>query len=283
MAHGIGGTRDSSLEPFAEAFAGAGLDALLFDYRCFGDSTGEPRQLAWPPRHRADYKAAVAHARGLNGVDPERIVLWGTSWSGGHVVHVAAADPRIAALISQNPDLNGTRTLVEVMRYSSLGQMNRLTAAGVKDLVSRRRGGEPHLIPIVGPPGTLAAMSSEDADEGYHSIAGPTWRNEITAGAASFEPLNRAVDKIAAVECPMLIQIVDADTVAPPGAARAAAWKARGRVQMHEYPCGHFDIYLGEWRERAIVDQLRFLSRVLGAGGAEATEEPEPERVAEPS
>ena len=97
MAHGLGGTKDSGLLPFAEAFAEAGLDVLLFDYRCFGESTGEPRQLAWPARHREDYAAAVEFARGLDGVDPERIVLWGTSWSGGHVVYVGADDPRIAA------------------------------------------------------------------------------------------------------------------------------------------------------------------------------------------
>src|SRR3954451_23664801 len=110
MAHGFGLTRDSGLLPSAEAFAEAGLDVLLFDYRCFGDSTGEPRQLADPPRHREGYVAAGGVARGLGGVDPDRIVLWGTSWSGGHVVYVAAYDPRIAAVISQSPDLDGRRT-----------------------------------------------------------------------------------------------------------------------------------------------------------------------------
>ena len=86
MAHGLGATKDSGLLPFAEAFAGAGLDVLLFDYRCFGESTGEPRQLAWPARHREDYAAAVVFAGGLVGVDPERIVLGGTSWWGGQGV-----------------------------------------------------------------------------------------------------------------------------------------------------------------------------------------------------
>ena len=74
MAHGFGGSMDSGLLPFAQAFAEAGLDVLLFDYRCFGKSTGEPRQFAWPSRHREDYRAAVEFARGLDGVDPDRIV-----------------------------------------------------------------------------------------------------------------------------------------------------------------------------------------------------------------
>ena len=107
MAHGFGGTRDSGLLPFAQAFAAAGLDAFVFDYRNFGDSTGEPRQLVDWRRHREDYRAAIAHARGLDGVDPDRIVLWGTSYSGGHVVAVAADDARIAAVIAQTPATDG--------------------------------------------------------------------------------------------------------------------------------------------------------------------------------
>ena len=141
MAHGIGGTRDSGLAPFAEAFAEAGLDVLLFDYRSFGASTGEPRQLGWPPRHRDDYRAAVAFARGLDGVDPERIVLWGTSWSGGHIVYVAADDPRIAAVISQAADLDGLRTLREISRYADWGQLLRVNLEALKDVLRMRAPG----------------------------------------------------------------------------------------------------------------------------------------------
>ena len=68
--------------------------------------------------------------------------------------------------------------------------------------------------------------------------------------------------------CPILVQIADRDTVAPPPGARAAAWRAKGKVEVREYPCEHFDIYLGEWRERAIADQLHFLRRHLGAAEA---------------
>ncbi len=265
MAHGIAGTRDSSLLPVAEALAEAGLDVLLFDYRCFGDSTGEPRQLAWPPRHREDYRAAVEFARRLDGVDPERIVLWGTSWSGGHVVYVAADDPRIAALVCQTPDLDGLRTLREIARYADWGQLARVTWEGIKDLAGAARGRPPHMIPVVAPPGEIAAMGSGDAESGYQSIAGPAWRNELSARAVLAENLNRPITKIDQVSCPILVQIADRDTIAPPPGARAAAWRAKGRVEVREYPCLHFDIYLGEWRERSIADQLHFLRHHLGA------------------
>jgi pimeloyl-ACP methyl ester carboxylesterase len=263
MAHGIGGTRDSGLEPFAEAFAEAGLDVLLFDYRNFGASTGEPRQLAWPPRHRDDYRAAVAFARGLDGVDPDRIVLWGTSWSGGHIVYVAADDPRIAAVIAQIPDLDGLRTMREISRYADWGQLLRVNLEALKDVPGMARRQAPRLMPLAAKPGEVAAMASDDAEAGYLSIAGPSWRNEILARCVLAEWTNRAITRMDEVRSPILIQIADRDQVAPPPGARAAAWRAKGRVEVREYPCAHFDIYLGEWRERTIADQLHFLRRHL--------------------
>ncbi len=273
MAHGIGGTRDSGLEPFAGAFAEAGLDVLLFDYRNFGASTGEPRQLGWPPRHRDDYRAAVAFARGLDGVDPNRIVLWGTSWSGGHSVYVAADDPRIAAVIAQIPDLDGPRTLREIARYADWGQLLRVNLESLRDVLRMVRREEPRLMPLVAKPGEVAAMASDDAEAGYLAIAGPCWRNEIIARCVLAEWTNRAITRMGEVQCPILVQIADRDQVAPPPSARAAAWRAKGRVEVREYPCAHFDTYVGEWRERAIADQLHFLRRHL-ASAPTRSEEP---------
>ena len=98
------------------------------------------------------------------------------------------------------------------------------------------------------------------------AIAGPSWRNEVTARAAFAEWTNRAITRMDEMRCPILVQIADRDSVAPASAARAAAWRAKGRVEVREYPCAHFDIYVGEWRDRAIADQLLFLRRHLGSG-----------------
>ena len=107
-------------------------------------------------------------------------------------------------------------------------------------------------------------MASEGAEAGYLTIAGPSWHNEIIARGVLAEWINRPITKMDKVRCPILVQIADRDQVAPPPGARAAAWRAKGRVEVREYPCAHFDIYLGEWRERAIADQLHFLRRHLG-------------------
>ncbi len=273
LGHGLGGTVDSGLLPFAERFAAAGIDALAFDYRHFGASDGEPRQLLSAPRQLEDYAAAIAFARSLDGVDPQRIVVWGSSYSGGHVVPVAVSDGHVAAVISQVPNMDGMAALLNLARYAGLGHLAKLVLAGLRDLAASLRGRPPVMIPLVGPPGSLGAMTSPDADPGYHAIAGPTWHNEATARVALSTGTYRPGLQADRLPCPILIQIADQDAIAPPKAAQNAAWRATGRAEVRTYPIGHFDIYRGAPFEQAIADQLHFLRRHVGASshGADRT------------
>ena len=125
MAHGFTGTRELRLDAYAERFCAAGLGALVFDYRHFGASDGEPRQLLSIPRQHADYHAALAYARALEWVDPNRVAVFGSSFSGGHVLAIAAQDPRVAAVVSQCPYTDSLATLPAIGAAHSA----RLTAA----------------------------------------------------------------------------------------------------------------------------------------------------------
>jgi fermentation-respiration switch protein FrsA (DUF1100 family) len=265
LGNGLGGTIDSGLLPFAERFAAAGVDALAFDYRHFGLSGGEPRQLLSASRQLEDYAAAIAYARSLDGVDPDRIVVWGSSYAGGHVVPVAVADGRIAGVIAQVPNMDGLVALINIARYAGPGHLARLVLAGLRDLAASRLGRPPVMIPLVGPPGSVGAMTSPDAEPGYRAIAGPSWRNEATARAALSTGTYRPGLQADRLPCPILIQIADNDAIAPIKAAQDAAWRATGRAEVHTYPIGHFDIYTGAPFEQAISDQLHFLRRHVGA------------------
>src|SRR5688572_30315455 len=120
MAHGFGGTRSDAVPAFAERFVEAGLAALVFDYRHFGDSEGEPRQLLDIARQHEDYRAAIAYVRSREEVDAARVALFGSSFSGGHVVHLAARDPSIAAVVSQVPFMDG---LLQTRRFPPLARV----------------------------------------------------------------------------------------------------------------------------------------------------------------
>ncbi len=94
MAHGLSGTRRDRLGPFAERFARRGCFALAFDHRGFGDSTGAP-DLFQPARQLEDWAHAIAFARQAPGVDPDRVVTFGSSMGGGNALAAAAHDRRV--------------------------------------------------------------------------------------------------------------------------------------------------------------------------------------------
>jgi len=263
MAHGFGGTRDTGLLGYAEGFAAAGLDVLLFDYRGFGDSDGAPRQHVSYRRQRADYRAAIAAARKLDGVDPDRIVLWGTSYSGGHILPVAVGDGRIAAALSLTPAMDGLTALLAIAKHGGPRRLLPLIANGLKDAFRALTGRRPHYLPIVGAPGSTAMMTSPGALEGYQALAGPSWRNRVTARTALEVAFNRPIRFASRVRFPLLVQIGDNDAVAPPAAAHLAATNAGRHAQVKTYPVDHFDVYDGRWQQQALADQLTFLGQHL--------------------
>ncbi|MGA4691685.1 alpha/beta hydrolase [Rhodococcus sp. AB351] len=261
MAHGLGGTKDSGLVPFAERLAAAGMHVLAFDYRGFGESGGSDRQRVDVAGQIADYRAAVATARRLDGADARRAVLWGVSLSGGHVLSVAAQDRDIAAVVSVTPLVDGPAAGVLAARHHAPSALARSTAAGLRSRVARRSS---TTIPIVGPPGTVAALSLDGYHEDYLSLAGPTWRNEIDADIVLSLGTYRPARHASSVACPVLVQIADFDRGAPPHAAARAAFRARAEVR--HYPCDHFDVWPGkDWFDPAVEHQIHFLTRHLAA------------------
>lgn len=262
MAHGLGGVRAARLDAFAERFAQAGLHVLVFDYRSFGDSDGEPRQHFNIRAQLDDWAAAIAHARTLEGVDPDRIALWGSSFSGGHVVVAAVEDGRVKAVSSQGPMMDGFAAFTNLMRYAGPAHTLRITAHAALDVLGTVAGRR-HLIPIIGLPGDVATMSSEDALPGYSAIVPPGWRNEITAAWMLELPLYRPLTKADRLPCPILICVCTKDSVAPAAAAEHCARRAGSKAELRRYDIGHFDIYVGEGFERAVADQIEFFTRVL--------------------
>lgn len=263
MAHGFSGTRDAGLLPFAEGFAGAGLDVVLFDYRGFGSSAGTPRQLVSYRRQRADYRAAVRAARSIDGVDPNRIVLWGTSYSGGHVLAVAAEDPAIAAVVAMTPSVDGTATLVHLAKAGGVAPAMRLAAEGVRDVLGAATRRHPRLVPALGPSGSAAVMARDGALEAMLALASPTWRNEVCARVALEIAANRPTTSAPGLRAPLLVQVGENDTVVPASAAIHAAGRAGGGGEVLRYPVDHFDVYDGPWQTRLLADQVDFIARHL--------------------
>jgi uncharacterized protein len=125
---------------YAEAFAAKGIAALVFDYRRLGASDGEPRQHLDPWDQIEDYQNAISYLEGRTDVDSERIGAWGISYSGGHVLILAAVEPRTKAIVSNVPVVKGYETMWRVHGSEGLRRLQRLI---LEDRRKRFRS-EPH-------------------------------------------------------------------------------------------------------------------------------------------
>ncbi|WP_299051290.1 alpha/beta fold hydrolase [uncultured Nocardioides sp.] len=258
LAHGLGGTRQMRLAAYAERFSAAGYVCLVLDHRHFGASSGEPRQLLSVRRQLEDWRAAIAHVRGLEGVDPDRVVAWGTSFGGGHALTLAAEDRRLAAAIAQCPFTDGVASALAVPPLTSV----RLTAVALRDRAGALAGRPPVYRPAAGEPGRTAFMTAHDALPGMTALGrgADDFDNRLTARSA-LDVLRYAPGRRASrIGCPLFVALCEPDTVAPSARARRQVSRAP-RVEVRTYPVGHFAIYLGEAFEAAMADYLDFLAR----------------------
>jgi uncharacterized protein len=263
MAHGFTGVRDMQLQMPAERFAATGIGALVFDYRYFSDSGGSPRQVVDIRDQYEDWDAAIAFAQQIDWVDRRRIVLWGTSFCGGHVIDAGIRHPEVAAVIAQAPFVDGLSQILRTPPATAL----RLAVDGIRDELRRVRGKPPLLVPVSAPRGGYAVLGDPHVWQSIPVVVpeGSNWRNEVAARIALRLAFHRPGLHARRLQCPLLVQVLDGETVLSRRAAeRAAARSPRGEVTHYE-GLNHFDIYVGEGFERLAADQLSFLQRHLGS------------------
>ncbi|MGW3116708.1 alpha/beta hydrolase [Streptomyces sp. NPDC001107] len=265
LAHGLAGVKSLRLDTYAERFAQRGYLAMTFDYRHFGASTGEPREFVDLRLELEDWRNAVAFARTIDGADPERVILWGTSFGGGHVMATAADDHRVVAVIAQCPFSDGLATMRSTPPKTGL----RLMSAAVRDRVGAMLGRPPMRMAIVGAPGEMAVMTSPDSLVGFRAIyeaAGvpfeiPRIPARVMLQVPGYRPGRRAVD----VTSPLLISLCERDVVTPARQTEELARRAP-RGEIKRYDASHFDIYVGDLFETVVADQIEFIERHVPIG-----------------
>jgi pimeloyl-ACP methyl ester carboxylesterase len=190
-------------------------------------------------------------------------VLWGISYSGGHVVRVAAEDGRVAAVIALTPAMDGIAVLAQLARNTGLAQLLRAASHGLRDTLRALTRRRPHIVPMVGEPGSSAIIAVPGAEQAYREIAGPSWRNEVCARTALEVAFNRPVRFASRICCPLLVQAGVHDSITPLAGARRAVANAGVRGELREYPVDHVDVYAGRVQQPVLADQLDFLRHHL--------------------
>ncbi|CAN9250556.1 unnamed protein product [Alternaria alternata] len=261
MTHGLGGTRHFLLPDFATAFHTAGYVVLLYDNRNWGDSDGLPRQESNPALQQADYYDAFNYATTLNCVDDTRVVYWGSSFSGGNVIHAAAVDKRIKAAIIQCPAVSGeTRSIAFKDRIPAVLEDRTQIVTGL---------GAP-TVPLIAedresahPTKTTAMFPTKDAYDilQEQKNCGSRWENFVTTQTQlhmlTFEG-QAIIHRISPT--PLLFVVPGNDVLVSTDSQMSAFEKAREPKQLHYLEgCGHFDLYLGDHFKKNIQAQITFL------------------------
>jgi len=247
MAHGFSAVKEMYLDSFAEIFANAGLAALVFDNRNFGASDGEPRLEIDPWAQVRDYRHAITYARTLSEVNRDRIGVWGSSYSGGHVLVLGAIDRRIKCVVSQVPLCSGYRNILRLVRADFIAPVQ---AQFDQDREARFNGRPPAMIPVVSAdPAGQSALPTADSYQWFTETArlrAPAWRNEVTVRTVEmlmeYEP-GSYIERISPT--PLLMIIAAQDHLAVADEAFATFNRAREPKKLVVLPGGHFEAYVG--------------------------------------
>lgn len=245
MAHGFSATKEMHLSGFAEAFQKAGMNVLVYDNRNLGSSGGQPRGEIDPDQQISDYRDAITYAQQLDAVDAEQIGIWGSSYSGGHVLVIAAKDRRVKCVVSQVPLVYGLENAQRLVRSDHWAG---LRAGFAADRTGRLNGDAPLRLPVVGEKeGDPCALPTDDSREFFFGLSDQdrgAWENDITLRSmelfTEYEPGNW-VSRIAPT--PLMLVAGSHDHLTPADLTLRAYENAMEPKKLLILDCAHFEAY----------------------------------------
>ena len=250
MAHGFSAVKEQTLDELAEVLASHGLASVVYDHRNLGASDGTPRQDIDPVAQLRDMRTAITFAETRDEVDPARIGIFGSSYSGAHVLVVAATDQRVRCVVSQVPLINGFANITRLTTADGfLGLLDNLDA----ERRARFAGAAPVTIPVCSKdPAEPAAFPGEFTYNYFHhyTAKAPNWRNECTVRSLDLAlgyDVTGFMERIAPT--PLLMILASVDTTTPTDLALAAFDRAHEPKQVMIVTGQHYDVYVEKFDE----------------------------------
>jgi uncharacterized protein len=262
LGHGFG-LGKTSLVQQGEHFAAAGFAALAIDYRYFGESEGEPREKNFPLDKVEDYRNAISYLQSRPEVDEDRIGIWGTSFSGGTVLHVAGVDRRVKAVVAQVPVSDGRRWL-QILRNPS--QWEELLDELEADRRSRFAGQPTGTIPSIGMSGERAVLPWKGARDASMTASVPMALESLEK-VAEWRPL--AFTREIAPRPVLVIAGRGYDAIHPYSMALEVHDALQEPKQLTVLPFEGMAFYGGPGLEASLVEATTFYRTHLGSTVAE--------------
>lgn len=266
MAHGYSAVKEMYLDKFAEHFAEHGLASVVFDNRNFGASDGKIRQEIDPWQQIRDYRDAITFAETLAQTDADRIGVWGSSYSGAHVIVVGALDRRVKCVSAQVPLISGHENARRLVRADFIAGFQAAMAA---DRRARYRGEAPAMVPVVAEnPLDASALPTPDSWTWFtetQKLRAPSWRNEVTLRSVEmfmdYEP-GAYLPYVSPTPLQIIVAIGDHLTVADQ--ALAGYEKALHPKRLVVLKGGHFDAYIAGFEQASTASSSWFKEHLIG-------------------
>lgn len=256
LCHGFTATKELILPEYARAFAEAGMVALAFDYRGFGESDGPPGRLI-ARRQIEDIRNAVTFLRSISEVDPGRVGLWGTSYGAGNVIVAAAEDPRVRCVTAQVGFADGGRRMRERPAEETAPLRAMIEAERAKRVLTN----EPTLVDplqLLNDPETVAFFS--EARKTHPRLSRPI-SMEFLESTMEHRPISAAGDL---VDCPLLLIAAELDVVTPARDSEELYEAAPEPKRLVVLPgIRHYEIYSGEPLRRSAAEAVAWFTEHL--------------------
>jgi len=264
MAHGWSAVKEMYLDDFAAKFANGGFVVLVFDYRNFGDSEGEPRSHIDPSMQNEDYKNAITWATLQPMVDASRIGIWGSSYSGAHVIHLAAFDRRVKCAVAQVPLVNATDNFRRLVRADYFPGTQAWLAA---DRTEEYTTGKINYLPVVDEQGKPSALPTQDSYDWFIKTGktrAPKWENRQTVRSLELAlEYNPGANIHLISPTPFMMIVAQNDVLTPTDLAIEAFGRAREPKQLVILSGGHFDAYTGAGFQQSSTPALSWFRQHL--------------------
>jgi len=262
MSHGFSATRKMGLPWFASSFAQAGYVVYLYDHRGFGESSGEPRAVVDPWIQTHDMWEVVDQVRGLPEVHPDRVAVWGSSFSGGEAIVLGALHPDIKAVIANAPFAGLGDLLTDPSQAQQRFVAMRVAFSNDSLDLGRNEIGP---MPVVLEEGFETAVLSQPESSDWFLAHGPSndWHNSVTMAITTTPPFDPGACSPELEGTALLMVIATQDDVASTAVAldtyeRASGPKRKAMIEGH-----HFSAYDEPGRDDAFGAMVDFLDEFL--------------------
>jgi hypothetical protein len=266
LAHGFAGEKESILPDYAEQFVRAGFVALVFDYRYFGDSEGEPRHQLFPLEQIEDIRNAITWISDQPEVDSQRIGLWGISFGGGIVIYTATWDRRVKTVVAQVPAAisKESRVKLDPERWKRMGDLL------LQDRIERYKNGAVNYLKVVSSEGEPCVFPGKEFYDEYMDLlvrypkSNPTWRNGVSL--ESLEKV-REFDAVGMIHymapTALLIIAAEKDSAIPVAAIRETYKRAGEPKALSVLPIKHFEINAEPWLTKSAAEAINWYNKYL--------------------